>query len=156
MSEPTRRTPGRRKSEKAEACARRVLEVVPQVMTVLRREMRRGAQWDLSVPQFRVLAFLGRAPGASLSEVADFAGVAPATTSATVERLVRRGLVIRASDPLERRRVQLELSKEGRALLERVRAHIRTRIAGLFLEQGDSDHDSIMDGLDELSRVLDI
>ncbi len=156
MSETKNEGSGRKKAERAEACARRVLEVVPQVMTVLRREMRSGARWDLSVPQFRVLAFLGRAPRASLTELADFAGVAPATTSATVERLVRRGLVIRTSDPLERRRLQLELSNEGAELLERVRAHIRTRIAKLVLEKDNADQESIVAGLDELSRVLDI
>lgn len=79
-------------------------------MRVLRHEMRREVGEALSVPQFRVLAFLGRNGGRSLSTVAEFIAVAAASASAMVERLVRRGLVVREGDPKERRRVRLRLT----------------------------------------------
>ncbi len=112
-----------------EACARQVLDAIPMVMRVIRREMRGAAQEALTVPQFRVLAFLGRCRGASLSALAEHLGVTSASTSTLVERLVKRGLVGRGNDPLERRRVRLELTGPGAELLEQSRLRARSFIA---------------------------
>ena len=107
-----------RGEESRAACARQILEVLPRAMDLLRFEMRQEAVEGLSVPQFRVLAFLDRNPGTSLSSVAEFVGVANATASSMVDRLVRRGLVLREGNPRERRRIMLELTREGASLLE--------------------------------------
>lgn len=121
------RSPGR--AGAARACARQVMEVVPRAMRLLREEMRAGAGEGLSVPQFRVLAFLARTPGARLSDLAAFLGVAPATASVMVTRLVRRGWVARTDDPAERRCLHLELTALGAARVERARARTRERMA---------------------------
>lgn len=144
----------RKRGEDAPACARRILETVPLVMRVLRREMRGGIEEKLSVPQFRVLAFLSRTPGASLSELADFIGVAAATASAMVERLVRRGLVAREGDPKERRRIMLRLTPDGSALLERARAHTRLRVAESIAALSGPELAAVVRGLDLLSKAL--
>ena len=138
----------------AEACARQAMDVVPQAMRLLRHEMRKEAGQGLSVPQLRVLAFLSRAPGASVSAVADFAGVAAATASAMIDRLVRRELVVREADPKERRRVTLELTADGSALLERARAHACARVAGRLTSLSDSELATLTQGFELLRRVL--
>ncbi len=138
----------------AEACARRILETLPAVMRVLRREMRDGMDGKLSVPQFRVLAYLSGSPGASLSGVADFVGVAGATASAMVERLVRRGLVAREGDPNERRRIMLSLTPDGADLLERARAHTRKRVAEGIAGLTDAELQAVSSGLDALHGAL--
>src|SRR5258708_37015420 len=56
-------------------CARELLEVVPPVMRVIRTEMRSKTAPELSVPQFRVLSYLNRNAGGSLSEGADHIGL---------------------------------------------------------------------------------
>jgi DNA-binding MarR family transcriptional regulator len=146
--------PTKRRQDDGARCARAVLEVVPQAIRFLRKEMRHEAGEGLSVPQFRVLAFIGRTPGASLSAVAAFVGVADPTASAMVERLVRRVLVRREGDPAERRRIMLTLTPHGAALLERARAHARTcveeRLAGL----DDSELATLSAGLELLRRTL--
>ncbi len=59
----------------------------------------------------------------------------PPTASALVERLVQRGLVHRAADPQERRRVVLQLTPAGARLVERAwratRARLREILSGL-------------------------
>lgn len=112
----------------AERCAREVLDTVPQIMRVVRREMRREGGPLISVPQFRALAYVRRHPGGGLSGVAGHLGVAPPTASAIVDRLVRRGLVDRVSDPAERRRVVLTLTPAGARLLARLRARAQQRV----------------------------
>lgn len=137
-----------------EACARQIVDVVPQAMWLLRREMCKRTAESLSVPQFRVLAFLGRNPDSSLSKVASFVGVADATASAMVERLVRRGIVLREGDPRERRRVMLGLTKEGSAVLDRARARTRTRVAKCLATLTRSELSALAEGLDLLHRAL--
>ncbi len=138
----------------AEHCARRILETVPEVMRLVRGEMRREAGEALSVPQFRVLAFLGRNQDASLTAGAGFVGVADATASAAVERLVRRGLVVRRSDPHERRRVQLRLTRAGTALLERARSRAHRRMAARLSDLDARERAVVAHGLDLLRRTF--
>jgi DNA-binding MarR family transcriptional regulator len=112
-----------------ETCASLVIETVPRVNRCLRAEMRRQGASGLSLPQFRALGFLQREPGASLSAVAEHLGVSRSTASAIADRLVRAGLVDRAPDPAERRRVALTLTPAGADLLARARAATRTLVA---------------------------
>jgi DNA-binding MarR family transcriptional regulator len=75
--------------------------------------MRAARQHDLSVPQFRTLAFLSRHPGSSLSAAAEFIGLTLPTMSVLIEGLVQRGLVDRVPDRIDRRRVLLSLTPAG-------------------------------------------
>jgi DNA-binding MarR family transcriptional regulator len=138
----------------AELCARQILEVVPRAMRLLREEMRQEAGVGLSVAQFRVLAFLGRNPGARLSAVAAFVGVADATASVMVERLVRRQLVARAGDPAERRCVMLALTPRGKAVVERAHAHTRERVAAQLGALAGAELAHLERGLAVLDRAL--
>jgi len=116
-------------------CSQALIEAVPQVMRALHGEMRRHGAPVLSIPQLRVLAYLHHHPGACLFHVAEHLGVSRPTTSIMVERLVRRRMVSRATDPEERRRVVLALTALGARHLERARqsaqAHMATMLARL-------------------------
>jgi DNA-binding MarR family transcriptional regulator len=138
----------------AQTCARHALETVPLVMRVIRREMREATKEQLSVPQFRVLAFLGRNRGASLSAVAEHLGVKGATASAMVDRLVKRGLVERKTNPVERRRLELGLTRTGVSLLERARGRARAFLAANLAPASPADLQMLVQGLDVLRRVL--
>ncbi len=138
----------------AQACARQLLEVVPQAMRLLREEMRSGIGLGLSVPQFRVLAFLSRHSGASLGAVAEFIGIAAPTASTMVERLVRRDLVARRTDSKERRRVVLKLTKSGAALLERSRTRTRARVTERLEALTGAQLSSLSEACGLLERIL--
>jgi DNA-binding MarR family transcriptional regulator len=102
-----------------EESARQLLEVVPLVMQDIRSEMRRRGSLDLSVPQFRVLAFVNRNEGASLWEVARHMGLTPPSTSRLVDNLIERDLMTRADHPDDRRRVRLTVTRRGRTILQK-------------------------------------
>lgn len=123
-------------------------------MRLLREEMRRQAGAGLSVPQLRALAFLGRTPGASLTALAGFLGVAGPTASVMVSRLVERGLVRRGGDPEERRCVRLTLTARGATLLERSRAHARARLARRLEGLAGPELEAVSSGLALLDRAL--
>lgn len=133
-----------------EACARAVMETVPMVMRCIRAEMRCHGAPLLSVPQFRALAFLDRNPGACLSSVADHLGVTTATASVIIDRLVRRGLLVRAADPRERRRLVLTLTPAGVQHLERARSATRSWMAEVLAPLAPTCLHRIAEGIDIL------
>ncbi|MBW4518527.1 MAG: MarR family transcriptional regulator [Scytolyngbya sp. HA4215-MV1] len=117
-----------------EQCAADLMEAIHPIMQFIRTEMRSERDPSLSVPQFRVLAFLSVHPDVSLSEVADHLGVTRATASALVDRLVKRGLVDRAEHPQERRHVMLRLTTIGNDQLQLMREITRSKIAKILAD----------------------
>ena len=101
-----------------ETSARNLLDVVPLIMQGIRSEMRNRRSFDLTVPQFRVLAFVNRNEGSSLWEVSNHMGLTPPTMSRLVDGLLARGLMARKDDPDDRRRVRLTVTGRGQGILE--------------------------------------
>lgn len=112
-----------------------VMETVPLVMRAMRAEMRQHRQGDLSVPQFRALAYLRRQPGSSLNSLAEHLGLTPASTSKLVDILVERQLLERRLSSEDRRRITLTLTPAGLAVWEEsfrhTQAHFARRLAKL-------------------------
>ena len=120
-------------------CAREVVEVVPLIMRALVGEMRRHDATDLSVPQFATLAFLSRNEGACLSDAAEHFGLRLPSMSKMIDGLVIRGLVLRRTNPADRRRITLALSERGGDALqvarEATRVFLAERLSGLTESQ---------------------
>jgi DNA-binding MarR family transcriptional regulator len=72
---------------------------------------------DVSVAQWVVLRCLFDVEDTSLHELARTVGVDGGALSRMVERLVRKGLIVRETDPGDRRAVRLRLTETGRALV---------------------------------------
>ena len=97
------------------------------------RRLRATAQEDwsslsLSRAQLRILVFLHQDGPASVGQLANNLGVTLPSVTATVDRLVQAGYVIRADDPTDRRRVINQLTPEGTALIRRLHEGKRTRL----------------------------
>ncbi|MBY8875791.1 MarR family transcriptional regulator [Micromonospora sp. PLK6-60] len=74
------------------------------------------ADHDLPAHEYDTLHVLaGRAGRAAPSEIADDLRMAPASVTARVDALVRRGFVRRIPSTVDRRRVDVELTDAGRA-----------------------------------------
>lgn len=73
-------------------------------------------RFDLTIPEWRVMAVLGRFPGLSAMEVAERTAMDKVRVSRAVARLLRAGRLERQTDPTDRRRTELRLSEGGRAI----------------------------------------
>jgi DNA-binding MarR family transcriptional regulator len=69
----------------------------------------------------RVLAYVSKQPGVSLTQLAQIAGIDPVVTSRCVASLVARGLIAKTRLGSNKRLVVLTLSDKGRAVYERAR-----------------------------------
>jgi len=113
----------------ADECAKEVLDTIPLIMRTIRSEVRQQRKPDLTVPQFRTLAFLYHHPGAMLSQVAEYVGLTLPSMSKTIDGLVARGLVAHQNSPEDRRRAVLTLAAEGKAIFLAAREAARARLA---------------------------
>ena len=137
-----------------DACAHEILEVIPQIMRAIRTEMRSRRTSELSVPQFRMLAFLNRQAGASLSEVAEHVGLTLPSTSTSVDRLVTRKLVAREASKTDRRRVTLSLTPAGKAILKSARKGTQTRLAEILNGLSAADRVTVMRAMQALHPLF--
>jgi DNA-binding MarR family transcriptional regulator len=119
----------------ARECAAAVLETVPHLMRVIRKQVRSQSNPDLSMPQFRTLAFIGRNAGAMLSDVAAFLALTPPAASKLVDGLFSAGLLAREIGSRDRRRVALRLTASGKrkfdAAVREAEAYLSARIEQL-------------------------
>ncbi len=119
----------------ADETAGQLLDVVPIVMAVIRGHMREFRDCDLSIPQFRTLAYLNREPGASLSDVADYIGLTLPAMSRLIDGLVERKLISRQTPAGDRRKITLNLTARGgttlESNLETTQEHLAEHLAGL-------------------------
>ncbi|MGZ4904323.1 MAG: MarR family winged helix-turn-helix transcriptional regulator [Halobacteriota archaeon] len=136
-----------------EESARKLLEVVPIIMQDIRSEMRSRRSLDLTVPQFRVLAFVNRNEGSSLWEVAHHMGLTSPTASRLVDGLIERGLMARVVNPADRRRVKLAVTDRGSAILEASTLGTVSYLASMLrgVDAGDRD---VIDRAVEMLRTI--
>ena len=106
-----------------EDTAQQMLEVVPLVMRTIRSEFRGQRSRDLSVAQFRALAFIKSNDGSSLSSLATHIGLTLPSMSKLIDGLVSRGLVARNSHQQDRRKICLQLTRAGKTELEAAYDH---------------------------------
>ncbi len=71
-------------------------------------------QFGLSIPEWRVIAVLGRYPGLSAVEVADRTLMDKVAVSRAVTKMIKNGRIDREFADADRRRSILNLSEEGR------------------------------------------
>jgi len=78
------------------------------------------SRFDLSIPEWRVLAVVARYPGISAVDVVARTAMDKVAVSRAVARLTESGRLLRELDPADRRRTRLVLSNAGRAIYRKV------------------------------------
>lgn len=92
----------------------RLVWVVDHGLQRTSRRMER--QLGITGPQRFVLRLVGRFPGVTAGQLADALGVHPSTMTGVLKRLQRKRLLVRRTDPRDRRRSFLALTDAGQAL----------------------------------------
>jgi DNA-binding MarR family transcriptional regulator len=80
------------------------------------------APWDITPAHLRALRVLSRRGTMRLSGLSDHLRIAPRSATEVVDALERRGLVRRRSDPGDRRATLVEVTGQGAAVLDAIRA----------------------------------
>jgi DNA-binding MarR family transcriptional regulator len=83
----------------------------------------------VTAPQLRVLVMVASRGPLNLGTVARGLGVHPSNATRACDRLVAAGLLDRRDDPADRRNLQLQLTEQGRGLVDEVMDRRRHAIA---------------------------
>lgn len=108
---------------------------------------------DLSMAQLKALAVIEQQPDCSMGMLSEVLGVKPPAASLLVEKLVRAGLVRRARDERDGRRVIVQPTAEGWEHLSRVRLGSRSALEDWVARLADDDLAALVDGLSALADI---
>lgn len=81
-----------------------------------------GARFGLSIPEWRILANLGRFGPLYAGELAERSSMGKPKVTRALQRLEAGGIVQRAIDAEDRRQVRLALTRRGRAMFREIAA----------------------------------
>lgn len=84
----------------------------------------RLAGLNLTASEINALAILATGQPRSIGELAAATATKPTTLTSVLDRLVRRGLVVRQLDPADRRSFLVSLTQDGRPVADRARAEM--------------------------------
>jgi DNA-binding MarR family transcriptional regulator len=83
---------------------------------------------DLTVIEINTILVIGQDQDKKMSEIANTLGVTFGTPTVTVDRLIKKGYVVRRRDEEDRRQVFISLSEKGKTVFEAI-INIRNIIA---------------------------
>jgi DNA-binding MarR family transcriptional regulator len=109
----------------------------------------------LSQHQASILDHLDDVEPTNLMDLARHMGVTPSTMSLSVERLVRRGYVVRTRDPRDRRRLQLRLSPAGLRVKQASQVLEPARVRGMLAQLPREEREQALRGLALLARAAE-
>jgi len=109
----------------------------------------------LSAHQASILDHLDETEAVTLMGLAKHMGVTPSTMSLAIERLVRRGYVLRERNSGDRRRLELRLSAAGERIKEASSVLEPARVRALLARMPQPQREDALHGLELLARAAD-
>jgi DNA-binding MarR family transcriptional regulator len=135
-------------------CAHELMDTAPQIIQVIRVEMRRGRGADISIPQFRTLRFIQCNPDSSLSNLAEHLGLTLPSVSKLVDGLVKQELVIRQESTADRRRLTLGLTQAGASIVNSARTGAKVNLAKKLSSLSDDELETIYQAMQYLRPIF--
>lgn len=104
----------------------------------------RNAEAGIAVAEWVVVSILSERPDISINELAHFAGMHQAPISRIVEKLSKKGLVVRVTCVEDRRSVSVTLTEHGLALREKLQGITSTNAKDSFACLSEEEYDVFM------------
>ncbi len=130
-------------------------ELRPALLRVARGLRRETEQLGVTSRQVTLLWLIRERPGGTVGMLAAEEGISPPSLSGHLDRLERLGLVERTRSTTDRRKVELQLTKAGRALLRRVRHRRTTWLADRLDALEPTELRAIEEALPALRRLAE-
>lgn len=108
----------------------------------------------ITLSQSYSIVEIGRAGTTSLIQLTEILGSDKSTVSRSIDKLVNNGIVIRETDPEDRRSVTLRLSDKGQALFEEIEKRSTVYFDEVVAAIPDDKREQIIESLQYLGQVL--
>ena len=129
--------------------AREVMSLYPRIYFACHTRHVRDphTQWLLSRHQASILDHLDEVDPMTLNDLARHMGVTPGTMSLAIDRLEKKGYVIRLRDTADRRRVQLRLTTAGVRVRQATSVLDPPRVESLLARLTEDEREAAIHGL---------
>jgi DNA-binding MarR family transcriptional regulator len=119
------------------------------------RRLRQEAGDDLSPSMMAALATIENRGPLTPSELAQYERIRRPTASRVLQRLEEDGLIERTADPSDGRSAVVAVTRDGAALLKKLRSRKNAYLARRLRELPDEDVEALERAADVLERLLD-
>lgn len=110
----------------------------------------------ISLAQLFVLQQLAERPAESLNELAERTATHQSSVSVVVRRLVERGLVSRTASAADKRRIEIDVTPAGRALLSDAPPTIQSQLIAGLRTMPREDQDKLAEMLERWLRAAKV
>ncbi len=90
------------------------------------------AKWNLGITEFYVLEVLYLKGSQTIQQIAGSILVSSGSMTYVIDKLEKRGIIIRNPCPKDRRVIHIELTPEGRSLMEEIMLEHREALENIF------------------------
>lgn len=105
---------------------------------------------DITLPQYRALVLLSSRGELNVGSLAEALGIHPSSVTRLCDRLIAKGLIVRATSSESRREVTSRLSPAGKALVRTVTARRRREIRRIVVRLDDDAQRRLIGSLSSL------
>lgn len=118
----------------------RVIKIAPHIMTMI-SEMHATNKTgsELTFNQYQALRIINQSEILSVNDIARMLRLGQSATSQLIDRMVKAELVTREIDQRDRRRMEIQLSKKGKRMLEKRTEAIRDAYLRIFSRLNEED-----------------
>lgn len=110
--------------------------------------------YELPLPQYWILRCLRERPDITAQEISDFHGMRSMTVSRGVSQLVKKELIERTPDMLDKRRIKLNLTEKGTKLIEFLYERSLERDAFVFGDLSKQERLALNKTLKKISKRI--
>lgn len=110
-------------------------------------------RYQISMPEWRVIAVLGITPGVSAGHICDVGELDKVAVSRAVNKLLESGRVQREFSPEDKRRSILHLSQEGQKIYDEIVPLAKDYETRILDELDPSERDTLNSILSKLTKV---
>ena len=121
----------------------------------LARRLRQRAEAGVTPSMLSAMSSIGRMGPITLGDLAAVEQVQPPSLTAIVGRLEQEGLVVRDSDPADRRVARVRLSPAGRRLMDRSRSRKTAYLARRLDALAPAEREVLRRALPVMERLLE-
>ncbi|HLU91319.1 MAG TPA: MarR family transcriptional regulator [Pedomonas sp.] len=111
------------------------------------------SRFDLKLPEWRIMAILGRNPNLTASQIVDISQMDKVAISRAVKRLVEMGRLTATDDPDDARRQRLNLSEAGWKIYEQIVPLALGVEEKLLARMSEDERAALQDAITRLSQA---
>ncbi|WP_323776645.1 MarR family winged helix-turn-helix transcriptional regulator [Leisingera sp.] len=110
---------------------------------------------ELTAAQFRVLQIVAASPHCTAKAIAQQMRISQATVTSLVDKLVRKGMVVREKSLTDRRQTNILVTEKGRRALADAPDPLQQRFVRKFAAMEDWEQAALIAALERVASMLD-